>query len=243
MKNDSGTGNLGGFRSGCTSNMIAADGVLNVPDYTRTCVCPYPNRSSLALIHDGQAEAWSYGAVPSPGRAAYNLGSPGDRRDGDGTLWRATPQLAQVNLSEKPLVATAPAAAKRFVHHVSRIQGGDALPWVAASGLIGIRSARVPLDGLDPRKPITVRLVFVEPQDAAPGKRVFRVAIGDKEVLTDLDVAKEAGGAWRGLVKEVRDVKYPPRPTAAKAAAPTLELRFTPKAGEPMLCGIELRQD
>jgi outer membrane protein assembly factor BamB len=240
LKKDDGTGNLGGFRSGCTSNMIAADGVLNAPDYTRTCVCQYSNRSSLALIHDPAVEAWSYGAVPSPGRVAYNLSSPGDRRDGDGTLWRATPQLANLNLSERPLVATAPATAKRFVHHTTRIQGGEGLPWVVASGLVGIRSAKVPLVGLHPRKPITLRLVFVEPEDATPGKRVFSVAVDGKEVLADLDVAKEAGGPWRGLVKEVHDVKYP---AGTKSAGSSLELTFTPKAGEPVLCGIELRQD
>ncbi len=35
LTNDSGTGFLAGFRSGCSNNLIAADGVLNAPDYTR----------------------------------------------------------------------------------------------------------------------------------------------------------------------------------------------------------------
>ncbi|MEZ6117904.1 MAG: hypothetical protein R3C28_15215 [Pirellulaceae bacterium] len=31
----SGTGNLGGFKSGCTSNLVVANGLLNAPDYTQ----------------------------------------------------------------------------------------------------------------------------------------------------------------------------------------------------------------
>lgn len=31
LLNEGGTGNLGGFKSGCTSNLVVADGVLNVP--------------------------------------------------------------------------------------------------------------------------------------------------------------------------------------------------------------------
>jgi len=56
---NSGTGNLGGFKSGCTSNLIAANGVLNAPDYTRTCTCPYQNQTSLALVHMGEVETWT----------------------------------------------------------------------------------------------------------------------------------------------------------------------------------------
>src|SRR5262249_53893696 len=47
-----GTGNFGGFRSGCTNNLIVAGGVLVAPDYTRTCTCAYPLQTSLALIPD-----------------------------------------------------------------------------------------------------------------------------------------------------------------------------------------------
>ena len=56
---DGGTGNLGGFKSGCTSNLIAAAGVLNAPDYTRTCQCSYQNQTSLAFIHMPELEYWT----------------------------------------------------------------------------------------------------------------------------------------------------------------------------------------
>ena len=44
-----GVGNFGGFKASCTSNLIPADGVLNAPDYTRTCLCSYQNQASLRL--------------------------------------------------------------------------------------------------------------------------------------------------------------------------------------------------
>ncbi|HDY88588.1 MAG TPA: hypothetical protein ENH82_10840, partial [bacterium] len=56
LDNDGGTGNFGGFRTGCTANLVAADGILNAPDYTRTCSCPYQNQTSLALVHMPEAE-------------------------------------------------------------------------------------------------------------------------------------------------------------------------------------------
>src|SRR5690606_11473651 len=57
--NDGGTGNMGGFRSSCTNNLVVAGGLLNAPDYTRTCTCNYQNQTSLALIHMPEAEMWT----------------------------------------------------------------------------------------------------------------------------------------------------------------------------------------
>ena len=59
LSRDGGTGNFGGFRSSCTSNLIAANGVLNAPDYTRTCSCSYQNQTSLALVHMPELEMWT----------------------------------------------------------------------------------------------------------------------------------------------------------------------------------------
>jgi hypothetical protein len=56
LTNDGGTGNFGGFRSGCTSNLIVANGILNAPDYTSTCTCSYQNQTSLAMVHMPDAE-------------------------------------------------------------------------------------------------------------------------------------------------------------------------------------------
>ena len=90
-----GTGNLGGFRSGCTSNLVAADGVLNAPDYTNTCTCSYQNRTSLALVHMPRADLWTFQAFTRGygpiRRLGLNFGAPGDRKADDGTLWLEYP--------------------------------------------------------------------------------------------------------------------------------------------------------
>jgi PAS domain S-box-containing protein len=65
LQGDGGTGTFGGFRSSCTSNLIAANGVLNAPDYTRTCSCSYQNQTSLALVHMPELDLWTtYYAQP-----------------------------------------------------------------------------------------------------------------------------------------------------------------------------------
>ena len=82
---DHGTGNLGGFRTGCTSNLIVANGVLNAPDYTRTCECSYQNQASLAMVHMPEVEVWTFSPhathTASVRLAGVNFGAPGDRRD------------------------------------------------------------------------------------------------------------------------------------------------------------------
>ena len=69
LTGDSGTGNIGGFRSSCTANLVIADGVLNAPDYTRTCSCAYQNPSSLALIHMPDAESWTFSNLRTASRS------------------------------------------------------------------------------------------------------------------------------------------------------------------------------
>ena len=77
----------------------------------------------------------------------------------------------------------------------------------------------------------TVRLVFAEPDDAVkPGRRVFHVSIQDRQVLKDLDVAAEAGGPRRTLVRTFKGIR----------AGNTLTVELTPVAGEPILCGVEI---
>jgi outer membrane protein assembly factor BamB len=45
-------------RSGCSNSLIAADGLLNVPDFSVGCVCNYPLQTSFALVPSAEhAEA------------------------------------------------------------------------------------------------------------------------------------------------------------------------------------------
>jgi hypothetical protein len=153
LENRAGTGNLGGFKSGCSANLIAADGVLNAPDYTRTCSCPYQNQTSLALIHWPELELWThnqFGAEARDGarvkRVGINFGAPGDRLAETGTLWLDHPSVG--GSSPNVIVTVAGAGTNYFRHHSSQVSG-DGPAWVFASG---VRDARTIVIAPETRK-------------------------------------------------------------------------------------------
>ena len=192
MLTDSGTGNIGGFRSSCTNNLIVANGVLNAPDYTRTCSCAYQNQTSLALIHMPEAEFWTFGAKHQSGRIGINFGAPGDRRDPEGTLWTEFP-------SDEVEVGVEPEEVEIYRVHSSTFSG-DGLKWVGASGMLGAESITIPVETDGNYR---VRLYFAEPEDdAKAGERVLEVTVQGEQVLGDFDVVEAAGGPRQVLMRE-----------------------------------------
>lgn len=151
MERHSGLGNWGGFKSGCSASLIIANGVVNAPDYTRTCSCPYQNQTSLALVHMPELEVWTCnlsGLTLSNSvriaRVGLNLGAPGDRLAEDGTLWLEYPPTSE--LSPKVLVSFNGAEvshvftnAPLYRRHFSAA-GGTEHGWVFASGLREVES-------------------------------------------------------------------------------------------------------
>ena len=137
LAGDTGTGNFGGFRAGCTTNLIPADGVLNAPDYTRTCSCSYQNQASLALVHEPEVERWTFSAIPydyEPVRqVGLNFGAPGDRYDENGALWIDYPSVGGPS-PDVPSSAFWDGGYERL--HPSRL-GDQPLAWVAASAFEG----------------------------------------------------------------------------------------------------------
>lgn len=262
----SGTGNLGGFKSGCTANLVVANGVLNAPDYTRTCSCAYQNQTSLALIHMPEMEMWTYSQFGIDGvhgervlRAGINFGAPGNRRAPDGTLWLEHPHTGN-GISPRIGVEGIAETADYYHRHSSQVgTGGGGLPWVGASGLRGageiviVPSLRRPLftkpgkspDGSEapsaqepllkrnhPPLPHTVRLHFSEPEDLAPGDRIFAVRLQGKSVMENFDIAREAGPAAGTIVREFRGVSI----------GGELRLELVPAPGSPhppVLGGVE----
>jgi beta-galactosidase len=75
-----------------------------------------------------------------------------------------------------------------------------------------------------------VRLHFAELEDRAPGERVFDVSIGDKKVLSGFDVAREAGGPFRAVVREF----------AATPVDGQITIAFRAVRGEPCASGVEV---
>lgn len=239
------TGNVAGVRPGCTNNLVVADGMLNVPDYTRTCSCSYQHQTSLGLVHMPEVEMWTYSSLPTPKageirRIGINLGAPGSRLNrGNDTLWLEHPSQV-LPAPDVPLLVETEEDAVWFHQHSAIIDGdGDGHRWVAASGVEGIRRIRVgglvtAADNTD-QVSYQVRLHFAELGNMEPGERVFNIDVQGQQVLTDFDVNDRAGDRKRIVVAEI-DAK----PDADGA----IEIAFQAderSIGKPLLCGVEIR--
>ena len=225
LLNQSGTGNFGGFKSSCTPNLIPANGVLNAPDYTRTCSCAYQNQSSLALVHMPEAEYWTFGGVIRDGKTGLNFGAPGDRRAPNGTLWLDVPSVG--GPSAKVAVEMEPKDPEVFRVHASAVADGE-LKWVAASGVKDVSRIDIEVEGEGPH---TLRMHFLEPDPVGAGKRVFNVDVQGKKVLEAFDIVKEAGGSRRAVVRE-----FTVTPKEGR-----IVIEFEPMmALPPLISGVEL---
>lgn len=183
----SGTGNFGGFRSGCTSNLVIAGGVLNAPDYTRTCSCSYQNQTSLALVHMPGIEIWTnsvFEVEDRVQRVGINFGAPGDRLSTPGTLWLDHPSVG--GESPKVQVSVEGTEPSYFRRHASAIRQGP-LPWVAASGVRDVQSVIIKRTGagsedlLFPAIPVAAETDAAE--EAADG--TMNLESSDLELIED----------------------------------------------------------
>ncbi len=197
---DSGTGNFGGFKSGCTSNLVVANGVLNAPDYTRTCSCAYQNQTSLALVHMPDVETWSVNAAASAETAGpagtrvrklgINFGAPGDRRDANGLLWLEYPVVAGPS---PPLSIELNDDAVPYQHHSSTMSGIHQ-PWILASGVTGITSLKIKLK-LQNKDSFSTGLPVSHVNDDAEEDDSGSVALDS----SDLELVEDSGSQLVGL--------------------------------------------
>ena len=101
LAGDSGTHNFAGVRAGCSTNAIAAGGLLLSAPADASCTCSYSFRTTLALAPATRTDRWGlvFTGLPATSlkKVALNLGAPGDRRDRDGTLWMAAPHPSVYN--------------------------------------------------------------------------------------------------------------------------------------------------
>ncbi|MCA9174134.1 MAG: PQQ-binding-like beta-propeller repeat protein [Planctomycetales bacterium] len=244
LTSDSGTGNLGGFKSGCTSNLVVANGVLNAPDYTRTCSCSYQNQTSLALVHMPEMEMWtvhSGAAAATPGaagqiqRLGLNFGAPGDRRDDEGTLWLDYPVVGG---DSPPLHLELDGDAQPVRRHAS-VMSGQPLPWVLASGVSGVKELRLKLHiGEAPATTMSgkyrVRMLFTSPSSntQTPAPIRFDVYVQGERVLAGAELAGSSDSSERLVL----DREFP-----AVTLRDELRVRIVPTAGgTPVLAGLSL---
>ena len=139
------TASIGGFKSGCTSNLIIANGVLNAPDYTRTCVCSYQNQSSLALVHMPEVVHWTFDYYRLPDqitpvkKVGINLGAPGNRYTENNMLWLEFPSVGGPS-PDIPIRAKYENP-RWFRSHTSKVK--DKHNWITASGVTGLREVSI----------------------------------------------------------------------------------------------------
>ena len=235
LLNDGGTGNFGGFKSGCTSNLVVANGVLNAPDYTRTCSCAYQNQTSLALVHMPEIDLWSVddfavgSSVASPIRhLGINFGAPGDRRDDKGNLWIEYPAIAgdSINIDVKWNHDV-----KIFRRHTSQASRTD-YPWIFASGLEGVEELSLKLDQLGNINPDRANryqlVVYVVNQLEGQSGEVEMSLRGEKKRIKLKDIATDF------------DVNSGRLKFDGVTLGDDLMITIRTLSGKPIVCAIEL---
>ena len=238
---DAGTSNWGAMRPGCWINTIPAAGLAMIPEASSGCICSYPLQTTVALISTPRREKWSVFAVSGEAmpvrHVAVNFGAPGDRRDGEHTLWLCYPRppiRPGLRLDLKADIMSGGGYFRRNADALT-IEGTDK-PWLFPSGCLGLTRCVLPLIAKgQPPATYAVRLSFAEPTNDRAGQRVFDVEVQGRVVAEALDVYGLAGGRDRALVREVRPVRV--------HNALTVEL--VPNADNPaparapLICGIE----
>ena len=218
---DHGTEHFTAQRPGCWINQIPANGLVVEPEASSGCVCNFAVRSTVVFKPRSVNKAW--GVFASRGKqtpvrhAAVNLGAPGDRRDDDGTLWLSFPRPGgrlRLGLPAKAEIAKGGGYFSQLADRL--VVGGTEVPWLFASGCEGLTKLTVPVDS-GPAE-YTVRLLFADLDNDAPGEREFDIKIQGLFAATNFDIIDEAGAPGRAIVKEVTGV----------AAAGEIVVEFVP---------------
>lgn len=235
LHNMGGTGNFGGFRSGCTNNMIAADGLLNVPEYTRTCTCSYQLQTSLGLVHMPEVEMWTLNRLQrgrEPIQAlGINFGGQGNRRE-NGVLWLEYPKMYAQGPDIPMMIGSD--LHNWFRHHASWIRNPEeGYSWVGSYGAEGINSIKIDLvpETAEDNKLYQVTMIFVEPDETKTrGDRLFDIHVQGREKVSRFDVADEAGGPGRVVKKVFSDI----------SVQDFLEIEFSHSTSSSVISGIKI---
>ncbi len=254
LRTNGGTGNLGGFKSGCTSNLIAANGVLNAPDYTRTCQCSYQNQTSLSFVYMPRLEFWTNNEFDWSGKPVQqlgiNFGAPGDRVANNNTLWLDYPSVGGRSPDVPVDVKFVTSDTTLIMQHRTLSNNPDENKigyirtnsfnieaedhtFVAGSAINGVSEIDITLSKEKMANAFyTVKLYFAEIEIAKAESRVFNVDIQGKTALKEFNIASEAGGQNKLITKTFEGIKISDK-LSIKLISPDNEIL-------PLLSGIEI---
>ena len=146
--------NFGAIKPSCGVSVIAANGLVIVPEASSGCNCSYNFQTSLALAPSEKRRVlWSL----CPGRASskpiqnvrLNFGAPGDQRDEQGMVWLGYPRHRSARGVVPNVTTLANRAAHWYYDPPDRIAiGGTARPWLYSSGVVAPGSITVRLRSL-----------------------------------------------------------------------------------------------
>lgn len=221
---DKGLSLFGAIRPGCWLNMIAANGLMLMPEASSGCTCSFPLRCSVALVNKPKKVTgnWTvfvtHGATTPVKHLAVNFGAPGDMKADDGTIWFGYPRPKTVSnigygsyeikldLKDKAIEGMGPFCRD---YRGVRIRGTDR-PWLFTSGYLGLIRCELPLiddgAGQGPAS-YTVRVGFKPLANDKPGQRVFDVKLQDEVMLSKFDISKTSSKPNTAVVKEFKGVE------------------------------------
>ena len=242
LKQDTGVSHFSAMRTGCTINMIPANGLVHIPEASAGCQCLFAIQSTVTMEPVTEDRAWSLFTTPGPATPVkhlhVNFGAPGDRRDGAGNLWLAFPRprsSGRTKPLEFPLDLEVEGIRPKIYQRLpeTRKIASTATPWVHSSGYHGVTQVSVPVLGREDEPGIyDVRLHFAELDDIAEGGRQFDISLQEEVRVKGFDVRRAAGRTHRAVVREIKNVDI----------FDWLELALKPKDGKtpPILSGLEL---
>lgn len=244
LESDAGVTHFSGMRTGCTINMIPANGLLHIPEASAGCQCLFAIQSTVTLepVAAERDRAWGIFATPGPvlpvKHLHLNFGAPGDRRDSDGNLWLAYPRprsdsrIAPLELNLDLEVEGASSKLYTRTSETRDIEGTEK-PWVHSSGYDGVERLGVAVIGPEHKAgEYTVRLHFAELEKES-GSRSFDVVLQGKVLKEGFDVSGAAGGGHRAALLEFKGVEI----------FEWLEIGLKPTAGSkrpPLIAGLEI---
>jgi len=242
LYSDSGVSHFAGQRMGCWVNAIPGNGLLMIPEASAGCVCQFSISSTVVMEPRDDVDTWKIASLGDSGtpvqHLAINLGAPGDRRDGFGTLWLAYPRPNTVGRLEytfdiKPKFANGGGV---YVYNSESLDvAGADTPWVISSGYRGLARCELALRGkTDQPAKYSVKLYFAQLDQCEPGEMICDVTLQGTVVADGLDIAAEAEGNSNVLTREFKGVDV----------AENLVLEIASKGKVlPQLSAIEIRQE